>query len=197
MRWMMRIVKGLLVLGVLLAVAMTALTLYVRTQYGLALGTCAELSEVSPHYSPPGLLAGARECLVAGRTEDAVRLYMLSGIYGRYDMQRVVDRSAHQVIPAMMTTTFAGLEQATSDAFQEAVVQRDSDAPAHQRDCRTIRRIGPPAYKPTYMTAHGLGNFSGDDDNGQALVSDFDSAAAWEKALTGWGRCPAEEGSKP
>lgn len=194
MRWVKRLFKGLLLLIVLLGAAMTALGFYVRTQYGLPLNGCTELHEISPYHIPPGIFSGVRECLLAGRTENAIGLYLIGGVYGRYDAQRVVDRTAHQIIPALNFTTFTGLESAVTDAFQEAVGRRGHDSDVHQRDCRLIRRIGPPAYKPTYMTAHGMGNFTGDDDHGQALVSDFDSAKAWEKVLTEWARCPAVEG---
>jgi predicted choloylglycine hydrolase len=55
--------------------------------------------------------------------------------------------------------------------------------------CNRLRIVGPPDYHPTYMIQHGITAFTG--GGGNALVANFDSAAAWQESLNTYLHCPS------
>lgn len=194
MVWIKRVFKGLLVFVVLVGLSLAGLGLYARDQFGLVLDRCVGLHEVDNRYNPIGLLNGAAACARAGRFDDAVGLYLLGGAFGRFDMRRVQDRTAHQVMSATMLTAFSGLDAKVRKDFEARVAAVDDDPAAHARTCAAVRRIGHPLYKPLYMTMHGMGNFTGTARNGDGMVKGFDADAAWQEVLTKWAKCPPQNG---
>ncbi|MGL1833015.1 hypothetical protein ACKVEX_05340 [Rhodocyclaceae bacterium SMB388] len=193
MVWVKRIFKGLLVFVLLVGLSVAGLELYARDQFGRVLDRCAGLHELDNRYNPVGLVSGAAECARAGRIDDALGLYMLGGAYGRFDMYRVKDRTAHQAMSIVIANAFGALDEKDRNAFKLAVTGIDSEAPRHVSACRALRRIGHPAYEPVYMTSHGIGNFTG-STTGDGLVEGFDADSAWEKVLTEWAKCAPKNG---
>lgn len=59
---------------------------------------CIETKEALPQYNPIDLYKAASTCIAVNRYDDAVRLFSLAGAYGKYDMLRVSDVTAHQAI---------------------------------------------------------------------------------------------------
>lgn len=194
MVWVKRIFKGLLVFVVLVGLSLAGLGLYARDQFGLVLDRCVGLDEVDNRYNPIGLLDGAAACARTGRIDDAVGLYVLGGAYGRFDMRRVQDRTAHQVMSVAMLTAFGGLDEEVRKAFEDGVAAVTSDPARHARTCAAVRRIGHPTYKPLYMTMHGMGNFTGTARNGDGMVKGFHADAAWQEVLIKWAKCPPTDG---
>lgn len=194
MVWVKRMFKGLLVFVLLAVLSLAGLGLYARDPFGLVLDRCAGLHEVDNRYNPVGLLNGAAECARAGRIDDAVGLYMLGGAYGRFDMHRVKDRTAHQAMSILIMSAFGALEEKDRKVFEAAVAAIDSESPKHVSACQAVRRIGHPAYEPAYMTSHGIGNFTGSARSGDGLVKGFDADAAWQGVLTKWAKCPLKNG---
>ncbi|MBU6267117.1 MAG: hypothetical protein KGN34_06225 [Sphingomonadales bacterium] len=149
---------------------------------------CIAFAQPAARYDPVDLYKAARACIAAGRFVDAVPLYTLAEVYGRYDALRVVDSTTHAAAAAARTTVFADVIEADHAAFNAAAQQRMSPAALPQL-CADLRGVGPPAYYPRYMIQHGERAFSG--VSGDGLVPGFDSAAAWTRALDSYLHCPA------
>lgn len=150
---------------------------------------CIGLEAARPTYNPVDLYRAARVCIQAGRFDPAVRLFLLANVFGRYDMLRVADSTAHQAITVARMSIFGDLPKDAGDAFQTTAKAMIEDPQQQAQLCTRFRRIGPPTYHPRYMIQHGMGAFMGGQGNG--LVKDFDPAAAWAKVLGDYMHCPA------
>ncbi|MEP9358568.1 hypothetical protein [Sphingomonas sp. KR3-1] len=151
---------------------------------------CIALKDAAPRYTPVDLFRAAGTCISAHRYDDGARLFVLAGAYGRFDMLRVADTTAHQAILVIRSEIFGDLPQADSDAFSASLKTIIVDGKLAPDLCATIQRIGAPTYHPRYMIQHGMGAFTGNKGNG--LVDKFDADAAWKQVRADYLKCAAK-----
>jgi hypothetical protein len=106
---------------------------------------------------------------------------MVSMAFTFFDTRRVRGASAHGAINAMLGVATAALPPMTGDSLNAAMDALDADVGRKARACGHLRTLAPPAYAPDYMVEPG--RESSVAPGGEALVADFDAAAAWAQAL--------------
>lgn len=143
--------------------------------------------KVKNTYTPVDLYASAAKCATTGKYAEGAFLFVIAGVYGRYDTMRVADRTAHQAV-AVARQTLGLLDEDQQTAFRQVLRTSVGSPEGLAVACREVIRIGTPAYHPRYMIQHGMGAFIGDaGDNG--LVKNFDEQAAWKESLTSYLHC--------
>jgi 5-carboxymethyl-2-hydroxymuconate isomerase len=148
---------------------------------------CITLDKVSAQYNPVDLFRAVRACLVAKRYDDAAGLHLLAMTFGRFDMARVADQTAHQAISVAQMEIYGGVSPADRQTFGDHAKLVMDDPKIHTAFCQALVRIGPPTYFPRYMIQHGMGAFLGNSGNG--LVKDFDPAASWTMLVQTGRKC--------
>lgn len=149
---------------------------------------CIGLADLTNRHTPADILPGVRKCIDAAEYEKAVDLFAVVGVYGRFDMLRVADNTAHQAITVLRINNLGSLDQTRVDAFQDSVKGRlDEESANLLRLCDHVKSIGAPAYHPTYMLQHGISAFTG---AGGGIKSDFNAAEAWAASLDSYLHCP-------
>jgi hypothetical protein len=138
---------------------------------------CIDLAQVKNVYSPADLFKGSAACFQSGDGGRGVNLFAMAMAYGRFDIARVADTTAHQGIEMLKMSTFEPFSDEDKALISEGIQAMSNDPEAWSGFCTQLRALGPPAYRPDYMIQHGLRG-AGEGDNG--LVADFDSAAAWQ-----------------
>jgi len=150
---------------------------------------CITLDAAKPQYNPVDLFKVVRACIAANRFKDAVWINLLAMTYGRFDMQRVADPTAHQAITVAQMQIFGDVSAADRQTFNEFGKRTAIDPQAQGEICSAMGRLGPPAYFPRYMIMHGMGAFS--SHGGDGLVVGFDPAKAWTGILVAGRKCRA------
>ncbi len=150
--------------------------------------SCVEINELSSSRTPADIYPGIADCLSQDRIEEATKLYALAFVYGRFDQQRVADRTAHQATRVLELEHLATSDQKRSDKMLKRVGEiSESPEELHQL-CAEIRGLGRPTYFPAYMIQHGMGAVLGRNGDGLNGVSESD---AWEEVLDDGLHCPA------
>jgi hypothetical protein len=150
---------------------------------------CVGPARLQNKYTPPDLYRALGRCLQQEKYREAAFLFALAGVYGRYDTQRVADRTAHQAIAVLRMQTFAPLSKDKEDGFKKTLQESLGSPGGLAAACREITRIGPPDYHPRYMIQHGMGAFLKDGPS-DGLVTGFDAPAAWKRSLESFLHCP-------
>jgi len=150
---------------------------------------CVSLAKANRDWTPADLYPAVGTCVTQGHYRRAVGLFALAGVYGRVDVARVSDVSAHDATTVLLRETFGKLSAQERSRFQQSVRQL-IERPARLRSmCAAIRRVGPPQYVPTYMIQHGMGAFVGEKTKG-GLVPHFDMSREWPQAMQQYLHCP-------
>jgi hypothetical protein len=150
---------------------------------------CIALAEVTRDMHPSELARSVRACVEAGQFEDAVQVYYTFSSYGLYDQQRVRDESAHVVLNELSQWMFSFFDRTTMTGLRAVIDQmRDPEHPFFQETCAGIAKLGPPDYRPGYMIRYGIVPRKHAED---WPVADFDSLAAWRKAVVEINGCPS------
>ncbi|MEO5349956.1 MAG: hypothetical protein H7836_09940 [Magnetococcus sp. YQC-3] len=149
---------------------------------------CIALSEAKSSFTPPDLYGAVRACIDRDDYDASVALFALAGIYSRFDVERVADKTAEQGIPVLIMNAFSHLSPDKKERFN-AALQRVTGTPA-LRDtlCGTIRSIGMPDYYPNYLILHGIKAFMGTPPPAD-LVVDFDRQQVWESLQSTYLNC--------
>lgn len=147
---------------------------------------CVDLSALSTGNTPADIYPAVQKCIDVQDYKRAARLFAVAGAYGRFDTLRVLDVSAHEVIPALQSVIFGQLEEKTVADFRETVKSLSAGSEGHVELCAQIRKLGLPTYTPTYMTLHGMSEITG---RGGGLKSNFNATEAWESALKTYLQC--------
>jgi hypothetical protein len=148
---------------------------------------CVPLATLTNRHTPADLFPGVRACLEAGNDRRASELYALAGVYGRFDVLRVADKSAHQAVTVLRMAHLAPFDQKRIRLFQAEVSRHLGDgSPGLASLCARLLELGAPAYRPDYMLRHGMSAFTG---RGGGIRADFDPEAAWRQALDGYLHC--------
>lgn len=148
---------------------------------------CISINEAAPEYNPVDLYRAAKTCLASERYEDAFKLIRLAGVYGRFDMARVTDVTAHQAVTVARMEVFEDTSEPVRLKFSEFAKTHGDDVQETAAFCGDLRRLGPPTYMPEYMVKHGMMAFLRRDGNGTA--KDFDRDKAWTDLLSTYAKC--------
>jgi hypothetical protein len=148
-----------------------------------ALG-CVNLGQVSPLHSPRELFPGVRDCIYREDYARAARLYGLAGLYGRIDVMRVEDPTAHEVISVLIQRNLGGFPQEQLDRVQQEIARLADDKRAMDEICNEVRAIGPPVYYPAYMIDYGT-----DESIRQPIRPGFDLESVWADSLYEFLKC--------
>lgn len=150
---------------------------------------CIDLSEVKNTYTPPDLYAAVKRCVEKGDYDRAVRLFAISGVYAKFDAQRVLDVTARDGGQILVIQTFATVSPEQKTTFRDTLLAVAKDPKAHAALCEQIRQIGAPHYYPKYMVLHGMNAVMGKAADNSALVSPFDAAGAWTSSRASYLKC--------
>lgn len=147
---------------------------------------CVGIDKLNSSITPVNLAVGIMECIKSDKYKEGVEMYMLFGAYGQFDTQRVVDRSAHQAIPALKMYISNTVTEAKREKWLQTV-DTVLDEKNIGKLCTKIKQIGMPSYYPEYMIAHGLQAFN--DGGKSGVYSDFPAKETWEEILEGYVHC--------
>lgn len=150
---------------------------------------CAKPSKITSRYSPADLYRGLGVCVKKANYKDGAFLFALAGVYGRFDALRVSDTTAHQALGVLKIQTLGPIDKARREDLMAEVSNIIGDSENLHMTCNKIRKIGAPTYHPVYMIQHGMKAFTGGRTN-RGLVENFDSHAAWDRALESYLHCP-------
>jgi hypothetical protein len=146
--------------------------------------SCVNFEEVSNTNTPADIYPGVVRCILDGQYDQASQLYALAGVYGRFDILRVVDPTAHQAVQALQAKNFSSLSDDQRNSFKSAISTQLQDGSSQfYKLCAKIDSLGPPNYHPAYMIQHGMGGGSG-------IKSNFNSSQSWKDSLNGYLHCP-------
>lgn len=148
---------------------------------------CVSADQVSNINTPADIFAGLAKCLELREYDLGASLYGIGMAYGVFDSRRVKDKTAHQAISVLRLNVLGGLNESAISDFQDSIDTVLGSESGHPKICDSLRRIGPPAYHPTYMIQHGMGAF-GVGETG--LVVNFEGDAAWSEILIESFSCP-------
>ena len=151
---------------------------------------CIPIDQARSIYNPVDLYRGAAACIEREEWDEAAHLFALGEVYGRYDMRRVSDRTAHQAVMVAQMNAFGDLEGAQQAKLSETVGRISGDPAQLGALCSAIATLGPPTYRPRYMSRHGLGAFTGNEGS---EPEGFDPQATFKEVMTGVLHCPTAQ----
>lgn len=151
---------------------------------------CIPITEAKNTFTPADLYKGVADCIHQDKYDLAAGLFALAGIYGRFDAERVTDKSAGQARTVLIMNTFANESQDQKSKFSEVFSRLTKTPELLGKLCADIQKVGMPDYYPSYMILHGIQAFTGNPHEG-ALRRDFDAPQAWERLQTTYLHCPA------
>ena len=150
---------------------------------------CVTLSAVAPIHTPAEILPGVAACMNKQDYERAARLYGLAGLYGRIDVLRVTDRTAHRAIAELISKQLEQFPQDELDRVQEAIVEIAEDRGDMRDMCDEIRTVGPPQYYPAYMIKRGTDAAVDGASSLEPVDPNFDMDKAWKESLKAFLKC--------
>lgn len=152
---------------------------------------CIGRDGLSGQLTPVELYRDVASCIDQERYDDGLFLYALAGAYGRFDILRVKDATAHDVVNFLPGMYFKQLDQTKVAAFKDRVKQMSGNDSLKAKYCLDLESMSPPRYFPTYMISHGLAATAnalgaplpGTNPGDNPLVSPFDVPKAWKQAV--------------
>jgi len=150
---------------------------------------CLTVDEVKSVYTGADLYHATRKCLDEDQFDKGAQLFALAGTYGRYDVERIADKTVSGGLTILMQDVGDGLTDDRKRAFLAATVSLHDDPKKHAQFCARVAALGPPKYLPTYLISHGLGLTGARPGGEDGLVTHFDHAAVWASLLSDGLRC--------
>jgi hypothetical protein len=144
---------------------------------------CIRFSQATRETPPNELYDSLAQCITDGEFADAARLFMLAGIFSRFDAIRVADVTARDTGAVMILNTFNPLPEDPKKQFGIELNALMENADARQSYCATLRRLGYPTYFPEYMVSHSLHRIT------PPLRADFDAEATWTSLQASYLHC--------
>lgn len=149
---------------------------------------CISIHTISNRNTPDDIFPYVVSCVAKGEYENASLLMLVARVYGRYDMARVFDRTAHQAALLIERIYFNkdspySYEQAVEFDKKRTFLLKPGSS-AHENMCKQIAQIGKPEYYPKYMVLHGAAGGGID-----GLVPDFDANRAWAEVRKQYLNC--------
>jgi hypothetical protein len=149
---------------------------------------CIDLLDVKAENNPADILVGMGKCIELKEFEKAVRLFAISGVYGKFDTYRVKDKSAHQALLVLQQNILMNIEEKDQKDFIRSLEKElKKNSKELNNICESINKVGIPKYYPRYMIQHGIQAFMENAENG--LVEDFNSMKSWDLALKTYLHC--------
>jgi len=150
---------------------------------------CVPISGLKNTFTPPDLYNGMTECINQGNYSSAAFFFALAGTYAYYDTLRVADVTAHDAKDVLIQQNVRSLDDIQRETVGLEIQNTLENPDKLPAVCDELLRIGAPQYHPRYMIQHGMNAITGGNTEDE-LVKDFDSDAAWIKALTDYIHCP-------
>lgn len=145
---------------------------------------CIDLPEAKNVYTPADLYQAGALCFASTQGVRGAKLLWLALAYGRYDVKRVADQTAHQGLAVLQMNHFGEYPEADVKAISDAVVAFRDDPAQWKAFCASVRTLGAPAYHPNYLIQHGLAALQPWAAVGvNGLVENFDSVSAWQTVV--------------
>lgn len=151
---------------------------------------CINRSGIKNNFTPADLYKGMLRCVQEKKVDDAIMLFALSGVYGRFDTMRVADESAHQAVTVLKNASMDAMTEPEREDFKAKMLAFMGNDEQHKKICREIKAIGAPDYYPRYMVQHGMSAFHS-NNTGNGLIPSFNASQAWDMSLTAYLHCPA------
>lgn len=151
---------------------------------------CISLSEAKQTYTPPDLHTAIAKCIAGAQFTRAAPLFALSGIYFRFDAERIADKTVRGGEQVMIMRTFSNFSEEQKEAFAKALNQLTESTSDLQATCAELVRIGPPAYFPRYLILHGMNAFISPSPLDNALIPNFDAESTWARLQEAYAHCP-------
>lgn len=152
---------------------------------------CIPIERVKPTYTAADLYRATRQCLDKDQFALSAPLFWLGGIYGRFDIARIADKTVGGGVSILIMNVGDGLTDDQKRGFKAALDVVHDDPQRHAWFCAQVAAIGPPQYVPVYLIVHGLGLRGNEKSDRNGLDPDFDAPQSWSKLLHDGVRCSA------
>lgn len=151
---------------------------------------CLGLHALKPSYTPPDLHASLSRCIAQGKFSRAAQLFIVAGVYARFDGERLADSTAMAGGKILNAETVSRLTDEQRAQLRVAI-QKILDEPAELKlVCSALEDTGYPRYFPEYLIQQGAQTAASDATPEDALLPAFDSQAVWEQLLATYALCP-------
>jgi hypothetical protein len=150
---------------------------------------CIPIAQAKNTFTPADLYKGVSECIAQEKYDFAAGLFLLAGMYVRFDAERLTDKTAGQAGSVLIMNTFSTLPQEKKTKFGAAVERIAKNPELLRTECGDVQKLGMPNYYPSYMILHGIKAFTGNPHEG-ALVKGFDAPGVWKTLQTTALHCP-------
>lgn len=151
---------------------------------------CIDFSQAKNVYSPADLFKGSVACFQAGDGGRGVKLFALAMAYGRFDIARVADTTAHQGMEVLKLSNFDAFSDEDKTMISEGFEAFTKDPDEWAPFCTRLRALGPPAYHPDYMIQHGMRAVQPwNQDGSNGLLADFDPDSTWRMVVDQYMKC--------
>jgi hypothetical protein len=160
---------------------------------------CITVNQVKNTYSPADISRAIVRCAKRAKFDQAMQLFFIYSVYGSFDQARMKDRTATSAIGALNHQIFKTLSAQPKAGLQQAAKRmEDSSGPFFRNTCTATKMLGPPAYVPYYMLAHGMSAFKIVGDKAQYVPRDklskqlknVNTAKLWKTSLHDRNGCP-------
>ena len=151
---------------------------------------CIPVTDAKNTFTPADLYKGVVDCISQDKYDLGAGLFALAGIYGRFDAERVSDKTAGQAKTVLIMNTFANESQEKKLRLNDVFTHLTKTPELLGKLCVDIQKVGMPNYYPSYMILHGIKAFTGNPHEG-ALLKDFDAPNVWTNLQTAYLHCPA------
>jgi hypothetical protein len=145
---------------------------------------CIRIEKLKNIYTPADLYPAARLCLKEEKLDKASMIFLVAGLYSKYDSARIHDKSAAQARSILILKNMSGLDKKVNNNWKKVINNIiDGETEEHNIFCKEIEKLGKPLYRPDYMILHGMQAFFSDFDIDNALIENFDGDIMWTKLL--------------
>lgn len=150
---------------------------------------CLPAEKLEKAFTPPDLHAGVLKCLEQDRVDDAFVMFMMAGMYARFDALRIADPSVRGGPQAMIMNTYGSLPPEKREQFGKQLVPKSSDPASLRAACAVLQKVGPPSYFPRYLILHGMKAYTSPNPFTEAMQPNFDAPGTWDKLMTEYMHC--------
>ena len=147
---------------------------------------CISIHQVKSDYTPMDILSAAKSCIKRNKTAQAIELFNLGYLYIQFDMQRVKDITAHQIVNIYIKEYQDFIQKQNISIKYYSKLEDLSQ----KSFCKKLNGLPHPTYAPKYMIQHGMNAMMlGIDPKvtknpfEDALVNDFDAKKTWKLIL--------------
>lgn len=147
---------------------------YVRPVADIA---CVPVAQLSNKYTPADLYAATAKCAAQGKAKESAGMLVLGMAYLDFDTKRVADKKAHSVENTLKMSVVLTTPQDKRAGIDGEIKKILTSAEGRAALCADLKKVGAPAYVPTYMTEHGK-QLAADEKSKKAASQSAVAAAA-------------------